>query len=260
MCMHYAPDATREELFAEHKSFGDMHESDLAPLYKKGHDFSTARKIRIGIVSGDFRFHAMLFFLLPILEARDKESWEIFCYSTTARPDGHTKSFRAAADKWREVRSLASQDLAFLIAGDDIDILIDLSGHAPNNRLLTFAAKPAPLQVAWGDYVDTRGLRTVDIFLGDAVHSPAIEDQYYLERVVRFAPDYVCYQPPSYAPPVTTPPHLKNDCLTFGTFSEITKIGPTSVALWATVLRAIPDARFLLNGHLLSDELARAPS
>jgi protein O-GlcNAc transferase len=253
MCMHYSPEATREALFEEHKTFGAMHAGNRAQAYHTDHDYSADRKLRIGIVSGDFRFHAMLFFVLPVLEARDSASWEVFCYSTTARTDEHTKAFRAAADKWRDVRSLAAIDLAHLIVGDGIDILIDLSGHAPNNRLLAFAAKAAPLQVAWGDYVDTRGLEAIDIFLGDAMHSPPGDDQYYVERVVRFAPDYICYRPPNYAPPVSSPPCLTNGCLTFGSFSEVTKIGPTAVAQWAFLLRAVPDARFLLNGHLLSD-------
>jgi protein O-GlcNAc transferase len=253
MCMHYTPDATRDELFTEHKIFGEMHGSAPAPAFRPDHDFSAKRKIRVGVVSGDYRFHAMLFFVLPVLEARDKAFWEVFCYSTTARPDGHTKIFRAAADRWRDVRSLAAEDLAQLIAGDGIDVLIDLSGHAPNNRLLAFTAKAAPLQVAWGDYVDTRGLEAIDIFLGDSTHSPPEDDQYYVERVVRFAPDYICYRPPHYAPPVSPAPCLKNEGLTFGSFSEVTKIGPASVARWAAVLRAVPESRFLLNGHLLSD-------
>lgn len=253
MCMHYSPEATREELFDEHKIFGGMHAGSGASAFKTDHEYSPDRKLRIGIVSGDFRFHAMLFFVLPVLEARDSASWEVFCYSTTARTDEYTKAFRATADKWRDVRSLAAMDLAHLIARDGIDILIDLSGHAPHNRLLTFAAKAAPVQVAWGDYVDTRGLETIDIFLGDAIHSPPEDDQYCVERVVRFAPDYICYRPPSYAPPVSSPPCLINGCLTFGSFSEVTKIGPTAVAQWASVLRAVPDARFLLNGHLLTD-------
>ena len=257
MCMQYARDATREELLEEHKQFGSLHCGNSSSAFKSNHDFSPNRKLRIGVVSGDFRFHAMLFFALPVFEARDPESWELFFYSTTAKPDEYSKAFRTAADKWRDVRSLGVEDLAQLIVNDSVDILIDLSGHAPHNRLLTFAMKPAPLQIAWGDYVDTRGLAEIDALFGDDTHTPASEDKYYVERVVRFAPDYICYRPPSYAPPVSSPPQLKNNCITFGSFSEVTKIGPTSVSRWASVLRALPDSRFLLNGHLLSDGARR---
>ncbi len=246
MCLHYTPETSRAELFHEHLAYGAMF-ADAAPRKR-----AAARPLRLGVVSGDFRFHAMLFFALPVFAARDKAAWHLTCYSTTAKPDDHTASFRDAADAWRDVRALSAVHLAELIARDEIDILIDLSGHAPHNRLPTFALRPAPRQVAWGDYVDTRGLKTIDVLLGDAIHTPPEDDRYYTERVVRFAPDYICYQPPAYAPPVAPAPDTGG--ITFGCFSEVTKIGPTSVALWAAVLKAIPDARFLLNNHLLADD------
>lgn len=249
MCMHYTPEASRDALFAEHRAFGAMFSVPAAPIAKR----PAHRPLRLGVVSGDFRFHAMLFFALPVFEARDRAAWHLTCYATTAKPDAHTASFRAAADAWRDVRALNAEQLAALIRRDAIDVLIDLSGHAPHNRLPAFALKPAPVQVAWGDYVDTRGLATIDILLGDAIHTPQTEDRYYTERVVRFAPDYVCYRPPAYAPAVAPPPCLAAGRITFGCFSEITKIGPAAVAVWAAVLRAVPDARFLLNTALLAD-------
>ena len=251
MCLHYVTGVSRADMFAAHKDYGALHKNPAAPVFDQAHAFSPAKRLKIGFVSGDFRFHAMMFFALPVIEGRDKEAFEIFCYSTTAKPDPYTPDFRAAADHWRDVRALPIPELAQLIARDGIDILIDLSGHAPHNRLPVFAAKPAPLQVAWGDYVDTRGLDTIDILLGDMIHTPGEDDTFFTERVVRFAPDYVCYRPPHYAPPVAARP--TNAPITFGTFSEVTKIGPQSIALWADVLKAVSDARFLLNGYLLAD-------
>jgi protein O-GlcNAc transferase len=252
MCLHYVPEPTRAELFEEHKAFGKLHGGKKS-TFSAAHDFAPEKKLRIGFVSGDFRFHAMLFFALPVLEARDQKAFEIFCYATNAKIDVYTAEFRRTADHWRDVRALSADALAELIARDHIDILIDLSGHAPHNRLPSFAAKPAPLQIAWGDYVDTRGLEAIDVVLGDATHTPPEDDRYYVERVERFAPDYICYRPPRYAPPVSPAPMAANGHITFGTFSEVTKIGPASVALWAQVLKAIPTAKFLLNGYLLTD-------
>ena len=252
MCLHYTPEPTRTDLFEEHKTFGAIHGRKYA-TFRSNHDLAPDKKLRVGVVSGDFRFHAMLFFALPVFEARNRSAFALYCYATNAKTDEHTAEFRKAADQWRDVRALSADDLAALIVRDQIDILIDLSGHAPRNRLPTFALKPAPLQVAWGDYVDTRGLDAIDVLLGDAVHTPPEDDRYYVERVVRFAPDYICYRPPAYAPPVTSPPSAAKGYVTLGNFSEITKIGPTSVKLWARVLKAIPTAKFLLNNHLLMD-------
>ena len=252
MCMHYTG-VSREELFAEHRAFGAVHDRKTGPAFAGSHDFAPAKRLRVGFVSGDFRFHAMLFFALPVLQARPHDAFEVFCYSNTARTDDHTQDFRAASDHWRDVRGLSNDALVNLIVRDRIDILIDLSGHAPNNRLPVFAARPAPLQVAWGDYVNTRGLAAMDLLLGDAHHTPPEDDAVYLEKVVRFAPDYICYRPPVYAPGVTPAPAAANGYVTFGTFSEVTKISAEAVAHWAEVLKAIPTARFLLNGYLFKD-------
>ena len=251
MCLHYTPEATREELFAEHLAFGRLFPPPAAPASRRA---DTAPPLRLGVVSADLRFHAMLFFALPAFAMRDPAAWHLTCYSTAARPDSHTASFQAVADEWRDVHGLSNDQLTDLIRRDRIDILIDLSGHAPHNRLPVFAAKPAALQVAWGDYVDTRGLGCIDILLGDAVHTPPEDDRFYTERVVRFAPDYICYAPPVYAPPVAPAPARANGSVTFGCFSEITKIGAQAIAQWAAVLKAVPDSRMLLNNRLLADE------
>jgi len=152
------------------------------------------------------------------------------------------------------VRSVSDEGLATLIVNDKIDVLIDLSGHAPHNRLTTFSQKPAPLQVAWGDYVNTRGLAAIDVLVGDAVHTPMSEQDRYVERLLHMPNDYICYEPPTYLPPASQAPASQNGCVTFGTFSELTKIQPETIRLWAKVLHANPDSRFFANGYLLADE------
>jgi len=253
MCMQYAPDLSRAEIAAEHRAYGEMHAGKEPAAFAADHDFTAERSLRVGVVSGDFRFHAMAFFALPVFRARGKDI-ELVCYSTTDKTDHFTNDFRATADLWRDVRALSHEDLSDLIVRDRVDILIDLSGHAPHNRLLAFARKPAPVQVAWGDYVDTRGLAAIDLLLGDPTQTPPEDDRFYVERVVRFAPDYICYEPPAYAPAVAPAPVTRTGVVTFGTFSEATKITPASVAQWAAILKAVPTARFLLNGYLWASE------
>lgn len=254
MCLHYTAEASPDDLAREHRAYGACHPSASATAFNPGHDFSPDRPLKLGVVSGDFRFHAMRFFALPVFAARDRNTWSLTCYSTTANPDSHTKAFHQAADQWRDVRSVSDDALAELIVSDGIDVLIDLSGHAPHNRLLAFNQKPAPLQIAWGDYVDTRGLPAIDVLIGDAVHTPMDEQERYVERLVQMPVDYICYEPPAYLPPATRSPYEQNGCVTFGTFSELTKIQPETIRLWAQVLKANPESRFLANGYLLADE------
>ncbi|MFL2770681.1 MAG: tetratricopeptide repeat protein [Rhodospirillaceae bacterium] len=254
MCMHYSAKVSADDLLEEHLEFGSRHDQAIRHAYEVELGFDPDRALRLGVVSGDFRFHAMAFFALPLFESRPRQDWTLICYSTTIRPDAQTTEFHHIADHWRDVGGLSDSDLVDRIVADKIDILIDLSGHAPNNRLRAFASKPAPLQVAWGDYVNTRGLKTIDILIGDQVHTPEEDAARYVERVVCMPNNYISYKTPEYLPSIAQTPAAQNGFVTFGTFSELTKIQPETVELWAKVLKALPETRFFANSYLLSDK------
>ncbi len=38
-----------------------------------------SRRLRIGYLSGDFRDHAVAFFIEPLLASRDRAAFEVFC-------------------------------------------------------------------------------------------------------------------------------------------------------------------------------------
>ena len=57
-------------------------------------------------------------------------------------------------------------------ARDGIDVLVDLAGHCPGNRLGVFARRGAPVQFTWMDYVGTTALPSMDYVVTDALHTP----------------------------------------------------------------------------------------
>ncbi|MFX5210889.1 hypothetical protein ABTC77_19465, partial [Acinetobacter baumannii] len=79
----------------------------------------------------------------------DRERVEIFAYSDVDRPDRHTEKLSRLVDHWRAAHHLKDADLAAAIAADQIDILVDLTGHTGTNRLRVFATKSASVQVSW---------------------------------------------------------------------------------------------------------------
>ena len=144
------------------------------------------RRLRVGYISADFREHTLKLFMEAVLAGHDKAGFEIFCYSDVTRPDETTREFKAAADVWREVAGLSDADLAAMIRRDRIDILVELTGHMGNNRLLVYARKPAPVQVAYPGYPNTTGLKTIDYCLTDADRDPpGVSERFYTERLVR---------------------------------------------------------------------------
>lgn len=251
MSMQYLDGITTAELAAAHREFGRVHERPALWPDHSGHDFDPDRRLRIGIVSGHFRFHAMAFLCLPALAGHDRAEVALHCYSTHAKSDAFTAEIRAAAAAWRDVQHLDDAAVADAVRRDGIDILIDLSGHTPRNRVPAFALRPAPLQVAWGDYVHTRGLAAIDYLIADRHHIHPTDERHYVEQIARLPQDYVAYRAPDYAPAVAPAPVATNGYVTFGSFNEATKIQPVTVALWSRVLQAVPTARLLINNHMV---------
>ena len=144
-----------------------------------------------------------------------------------------------------------------MIRADGIDILIDLSGHTSHNRLAMFARRPAPVQASWLGFWGTTGLSAMDYIISDAVTIPISEESHYTESVIRLPSGRFCYAPPQDAPIPTPPPCRSRGAITFGSFNNLTKIGPEVVRLWSAVLHAVPRSRLLLKWKTIADEYVR---
>jgi predicted O-linked N-acetylglucosamine transferase (SPINDLY family) len=204
------------------------------------------RPLRVGYVSADFLLHSAAFAILPILRAHDRSQIEIVCYSGVDKPDQITAEIRALAGRWRDVRDLSDDALEAQIRADEIDILVDLSGHSGGSRLPVFARKPAPVQVtAWG-YAASTGLDAMDYFLADPIAVPPETHATYTEQVIDL-PSILCYEPPSCAPEVAPAPALARGYVTFGAFNRLLKVSERTLATWGRVMAAVPSARLLIK-------------
>ncbi len=52
--------------------------------------------------------------------------------------------------------------------------------------------------------------------------------------------DYICYDPPDYAPAVSPLPATENGHATLAAFHNPAKITPQVVAVWARILKRLP--------------------
>ena len=131
--------------------------------------------------------------------------------------------------KWYDIFDLKDVQLADFIFKKQIDILIDLSGHTDGNRLLTFAQKPAPIQISCIGYPGTTGLKNIDYILCDERIAPKnIYDHLYVEKLLRI-PTAAAWAPLLNSPKVKTLPALKNKYITFGSFNYPRKITKKSI-------------------------------
>jgi predicted O-linked N-acetylglucosamine transferase (SPINDLY family) len=249
-------------ILAECRRWNQQHAEPLKSLIQPHCNLPDGeRRLRIGYVSPNFRASVDSFSMVPLMSNHDHRQFEIYCYVDVARPDAVTERLRGYADAWRSTVGLSDQQVADMIRSDRIDILVDLVMHTANNRLLVFARKPAPLQVAWLAYPGTTGLSTMDYRLTDPyLDPPGLFDAFYAEESLRLPDTFWCYDPLADQPPVNPLPALENGVITFGCLNNFCKVNDGCLALWAQVLRAVPRSRLLLlapRGQAREHVLAR---
>jgi protein O-GlcNAc transferase len=245
------------EIFARHRAWGDAmvaRQGTSPPRFKNVPD--PERLLRIGYVSPDFHIHSVAFFLEPLLRAHDRQRFEVFCYSGVPKlgEDRMTAWLKAHASHWRSTVSMDDEALRQHVRSDQIDILIDLTGHFADTRLRAFAAKPAPVTASWLGYPATTGLPTIDWRITDAIADPPGAERFYSEKLMRLPNGFLCFRPLADAPPVTPLPAMTRDHLTFGSFNNQLKINRSVFAVWSRILTAVPDARLFIKIQLLEDE------
>ena len=255
LTLNYQHIADSVQNFAEHQRWARQHAAPLeSAIQPHSNDCTPSRRLRIGYVSPDFRLHSVAFFLEPILAAHDHDSHEIFCYSDVARPDGVTERLQGLADCWRNIEGLTHEQVGDQVRKDQIDILVDLAGHTGNNRMLLFARKPAPVQVSYLGYPNTTGLSTMDYKITDYYADPEGQaDTLYTEKLIRLPHCFLCYQPPLEIPEVAKLPALKTGVVTFGSFNNLSKVTPEVIALWSSILTAIPNTVIIMKFKGLAD-------
>jgi predicted O-linked N-acetylglucosamine transferase (SPINDLY family) len=202
-------------------------------------------RVSIGFVSYDFREHPVSQLLVEMLEQIDRTRFEVVLYSS-GPDDGSALRARvmAAADRFIDIRGQADADAAQRVRADGIDVLIDLMGHTRGHRLGVFAARPAPVQVAYLGYPGTTGSGFIDYFVGDAIATPLAHEAQFSERIAQLPG---CFQPngrwrPLPAPMARAEAGLPDDAFVMCAFNHTYKIGPQAFDAWCRVMHRVPRA------------------
>lgn len=248
----------REQLLAESCRAAGQYESllEIVPYVHEEARRIKKKKLRIGYLSPDFREHAVASFLEPLLKRYDGDRFTVYCYST-GRPDAVTKKLRAGHVHWRDLRGRSPQTAARQVFDDNIDILMDLSGHTQGSCLPVMAYRPAPVQLAGIGYMNTTGLSSVDYFLSDEVCLPTSEEAGtgFTEKILRLPHSHLCYAPgivremPAAG---TEAPCLRNGYVTFGSFNNFAKVTDETLMLWRGILEQVKDSRLIIKGKICS--------
>ncbi len=213
------------------------------------------KRIVVGYVAAEFRQHSAGLSLLPVLRHHDHTKFEIICYYSWPGADEYTAIFKSLADVWVDVWGLSDDELADRIQADNVDILIDVSGHTTGNRLQCFARKPAPIQATGFGHATGTGMPTMDYVLADPVFIPPSVRHLFPEKI-HDLPCLITIEPISDQQPSELP-MLRNGYVTFGVFNRIYKISDEAIRLWSRLMRELPGSKIVLKHGLLDDPLLR---
>jgi predicted O-linked N-acetylglucosamine transferase (SPINDLY family) len=239
------------EIARQQRLWNQRHAKPLeSSIRPHANDRDPHRRLKIGYVSPDFRRHVVGQNLFPLLSEHDHKDFEIHCYSSVPHPDPFTDVLRSHADAWRDVAALGDEQLAEIIRSDGIDLLVDLSLHMSGNRLLTFARKPAPLQVTYLGYCASTGLDSIDYRLSDPNLDPPESDlSLYSEQTLRLPETWWCYRNAGPTPDPSPPPFESAGHITFGCLNNFAKVSPGSLDLWAEILAVVPNSQLILHAY-----------
>jgi len=235
------------ELFCERRYSSVTNLAKLRPFtFKRKH----SGRIKVGFLSTDFRDHAVGMSIVELIELIDRRFFEVFAYSLGPNDQSLTRSrLINSFDKFQDIDLLGYHEAADKIYSDQIDILIDLTGHTSGSRFEILALHPAPLQAAYLGYSGTLGAPFVEYLIGDQVVTPIEHEKNYTEKLV-ILPD--CYFPtdrkrtPS-KPTTRYAEGIPEDRFVLCSFNQPYKIGPTVWKTWCEIMGSTEDSVLWLH-------------
>jgi protein O-GlcNAc transferase len=234
----------------ESRKWSDLYAAPLTPpSVRFANPRNTDRPLRIGYIGPSFTRNQVAQFILPVLEAHDPKAVTVHLYC--AEPN--TEAPLPSTCVMRKIGGVGHEQVAAMVRADQIDVLVDVWGHTAGSRLPVFAYRPAPVQVAWINFVQSTGLTCMDYVLHcDGMDIPGTED-FFTEEIWRLGELMSPSRPAAERPDPAPTPALKNGYVTFGSFNNPAKLSEMTVAAWALILRERPADRLVLKYSYFDD-------
>jgi protein O-GlcNAc transferase len=238
------------------RKWGELYAAPLTPpKLKFANRRATDRPLRIGYIGPSFTRNQVAQFLLPVLESHDPSAVKVHLYCA----DPSTEAPLPAACVVRKIGGVGNEQVAAMVRNDKIDVLVDVWGHTAGSRLPVFGYRPAPVQVAWINFVQSTGLACMDYVLHcDGMDLPGTE-AYFTETAWSLGKVMSPSRPAVDRLDPAPTPALRNGYVTYGSFNHPGKLDDGTVAAWARILRARPADKLILKySYFVDPVLQRA--
>lgn len=243
---YYSDKISSRDILDKHQAWAER-----LPNQKTIECTAFSEKLKVGYLSPDFGFHPVGLLIAPLLANHDKKKVETFLYHDSPRSDALSKKLKSYAGHWLPVSRLSDTELKQQIQWDGIDILVDLCGHLSGNRLSIFAARCAPIQLAYLGYPGSTGLKSMDYVISDSALDPAERNnEDYSETLIRLDRPCFAFQQPASSPEIAP---SRSESITFGSFNNARKITYQVLDAWIEILEQVPGSRLIFQSRSYKD-------
>ena len=201
------------------------------------------KRIKIAYVSGDFYNFPTMHLLAGVLEAHNRECFEIYAFSYVLRQnDEMRKRIKLGVDHFIDVNNLSSIEIAKLIQNYNIDISIDINGYTRKSRPEIFQYRMSPIQINYLGYPSTMGTKFIDYIIADPVTIPDENRDFYSEKIIYMPHTYQANDDKRKIAKTNSKRvdfNLPEKGFVFCCFNQIYKISPKEFNIWMRLLRNV---------------------
>lgn len=203
-------------------------------------------RIRLAYVCAEFHDHPTARHIVGVLEHHDNIRFEITAISLGPRSPGELrKRIEAACDYFIDAQKMSDIGVATIMHDKEIDIAIDLNGHAGSPRPGILAQRPAAIQVNYLGNAGTTGAPFMDYIIADRTIIPSIDARYFTEKIIYLPDSYQCNDSQRcrlQTVPLRIDLGLPETAFVYCCFNSCYKISPAIFDVWMRILNACPQS------------------
>jgi predicted O-linked N-acetylglucosamine transferase (SPINDLY family) len=215
------------------------------------------RKLRVGWALPYTFHHSFPMLLKTVIERMDRQNFEVVGYSIRPGDTYFDRQYRGTFDSFRDIPAASPEISAKMIYDDEIDVLIDVTGHTSINCQAVMAMRPAPVQAHMMGYANTTGSEYIDFLVTDPVWMQPKYRELCTETMV-YLPDsfFVGYRPEISEQTFSRAElNLPEGAFVFCSFNQPFKFEPSMFDVWMHMLKRIEGSVLWLGAW---DEATRA--
>ena len=257
------PRETLLELYRKYDRLQQQNRSRFEPIALTQRASVATSRMRVGYLSADFRAHVMGRLMREVLAAHDPARVSLYLYSLApeANEDHLTGEFRSLCERFVNLAERDDHSAALAIAGDEVDVLVDLMGHSSFSRPGILLWKPAPVILTHLGYHGCVGLRQIDFKLTDAFADLPDAASFQIEAPLALDCCVLPVRRVSPAPSLPPAPAVSradlgiaDSAIVFGAFVSLLKLSPRCLNLWRDILQRVPQSLLAFSPRNASEQ------